>query len=245
MRCLVFGVRRHFPARRRRHRRCRGAGTPSGGGSGSAARCGWGRCASGDATGSGPGTGGRVRCGWCAHWSGRGPTRAWWASQPKVGAPPARSAGKVVGVGVAAFGPVVDVVSLRPVAGAAAAGEGAAAVLGVEHDSLVGAAEAFAAAQIQRAAVVVEDREVVPGAAGRHADHLGHGDEGAAAGDGVAGGVLEVAARVRFPPPPLATAVLQGFRIGGRERFVFALQNGPHRVRELVDVPVRVDVAGR
>ena len=48
--------------------------------------------------------------------------------------------------------------------------------------------------------------------------------------------------RVRFPPPP-SIAICRAFLIEGGMIHFLALQDGSHRVRQLVDVPVRVHVA--
>ena len=71
--------------------------------------------------------------------------------------------GECVDVGVSAAGPFVDVVHLGEVAGNVAAGGGAAAVLAVQHDSLVGGGNAFGAPEVEGAfGVVVKDAQVVP-----------------------------------------------------------------------------------
>src|ERR1700752_3932400 len=62
--------------------------------------------------------------------------------------------GQLIDVGPAAPGPVVNVVDFSPVAGYVAAGGRAAAVLGVEHHTLIRRGDALRAAQIQRAALV-------------------------------------------------------------------------------------------
>ncbi|BBZ44214.1 hypothetical protein MPRM_14950 [Mycobacterium parmense] len=97
--------------------------------------------------------------------------------------------GEVVDVGGVAFGPVGDVVDFAVVAADGAAGRGAAAILAVEHDSLGGGGQAFGVVQRQGFAPV-EDRQVVMGMAGQ-ADHVGHWQPRAAAGEAAPGGGFE------------------------------------------------------
>ncbi|OHT70571.1 hypothetical protein BKG77_21615 [Mycobacteroides chelonae] len=81
--------------------------------------------------------------------------------------------GEVVDVSETAVGPFVDVVDLAQVTGDYAAGVGAAAVFGVQHDPLLGRGDPFRTAQIQRSALVIENRQVVVGMGG-HADQVAH-----------------------------------------------------------------------
>ena len=82
--------------------------------------------------------------------------------------------GECVDVGLSAGGPFVDVVDLGEVAGNVASGGGAAAVFGVQHDSLVCGGDAFAASEVERFfGVGVKDAEVVVGVGG-HPDQVPH-----------------------------------------------------------------------
>ena len=90
--------------------------------------------------------------------------------------------GELVDVGAPAGGPVGDVVHLGQIAGHITARVGTAPIPRMQHDALIGAGQAFGAAQPQRAPVhPVEDRQIVPGVAG-HPDHLGHRQHGVPAG---------------------------------------------------------------
>ena len=81
----------------------------------------------------------------------------------------------MIDVGCPAVGPFLDVVCLTEVAGDVAAGGGAAAVLAVQHDSLVGGGYAFGAPQVEGAfGVVVKDAQIVPGVGG-HPDEIWDG----------------------------------------------------------------------
>src|SRR5689334_299768 len=91
--------------------------------------------------------------------------------------------GEVGDVGGAAAFPVVDVVDLGPVAGHGAAGPGAAAGGGVQHDPLRRGGESFGAAEVERlVGVAVEHRQIVVRMAG-HPDQVRHRQQAAAAGD--------------------------------------------------------------
>ncbi|KIU37567.1 hypothetical protein AN916_27650 [Mycobacteroides immunogenum] len=66
--------------------------------------------------------------------------------------------GEVVDVGGAAVGPFGDVVDFAEVSGHMAAGVGAATILGVQHEALIRARDAFRTPEVQGTAVVIEDR---------------------------------------------------------------------------------------
>ena len=83
--------------------------------------------------------------------------------------------GEFVDVSGAAGGPFLDVVHLAQVARRGAAGCGAATVLGVQHDPLIGRRDPLGPPEVERAVgVLVEDRQVVGGVGG-HADQIPHG----------------------------------------------------------------------
>jgi hypothetical protein len=82
--------------------------------------------------------------------------------------------GQSVNVGTTAFGPLVDMMDLAPVAGHVAAGMAASAFAPVQDNSLIGAGDPFGPSQIQRPSIVtVEHREVVVGV-NRHPDQIGY-----------------------------------------------------------------------
>ena len=133
-----------------------------------------------------------------------GPRRRCWSSP----------AGGPIGFGV---------VDLAAVAGHCAAGKGAAAVLGMQHDALPRRGGAPGATQIQRQlGVVVEDHQVVKRVAG-HPDDVGHRQQGAATGDGLPG-------RSADPLPGAQRAAGDGFC----DRREMALLSAGRRVDFLV-----------
>ena len=101
--------------------------------------------------------------------------------------------GQFVDVGVAVVGPVAQgVVDLAAVGGYGAAGFGAAAVAGDEHDPLRRRGDPFGAKQVQRlSGGVVEDGQPVMGVPGQ-ADDVFDRHEGAAAGGTNSGAGFEV-----------------------------------------------------
>ena len=83
--------------------------------------------------------------------------------------------GECVDVGESTIGPFLDMVDLAEVSRHIATGGGAAAVLGVQHDSLIGAGDPLSATEVQSAlGVLLEDAEVVPGVGG-HPDQIWDG----------------------------------------------------------------------
>ncbi|KIU39170.1 hypothetical protein TL11_18015 [Mycobacteroides immunogenum] len=66
--------------------------------------------------------------------------------------------GEVVYVGGSVVGPFGDVVDLAEVSRDRAAGVGAATILGVQHEALIRARDAFRTPEVQGTAVVIEDR---------------------------------------------------------------------------------------
>lgn len=100
--------------------------------------------------------------------------------------------GQRVDVGQTAPSPVLDVVNLAQITGCRAARRGAAALLGMQHDSLIRRGYALGAAEVEWAPIdAVEQAQVVVGVAG-HPDQIRDGQQGAARGDGVSGPLLEL-----------------------------------------------------
>ena len=103
--------------------------------------------------------------------------------------------GELGDIGVAAVGPLVDVVDLGEVAGHVAARCGTAAVEGVQDQSLIAGRNAFGSAQIQRAfGVFIEDTQIVVGVGG-HPDQVADGKQRTSARDGDSGRCLQLVER--------------------------------------------------
>ena len=108
-------------------------------------------------------------CGGVGWWDPLGVTRAGCVGGPAAGFKEAvvgaAGEGELVDVGGAAFGVVGDVMDFAVVAGHGAARGRAAAVVGVQHDSLAGGGQPLGVIQRQGFALI-EDGQIVDGRGG-------------------------------------------------------------------------------
>lgn len=77
-------------------------------------------------------------------------------------------------VGVAAGRPFIHVMCLAVICRSIAAGVGAATLLGGQHNSLICGGDPLRTTKVERAAVIVEDRQIVVGVTG-HPNRVRHG----------------------------------------------------------------------